>query len=419
MAAYQSCKAETWDVMQYFFSEFNDHQIHCVVRPENRIDAGRLNRAAVLLAGAFPILRSRFTVRRGVPRWEDSGFLTGPMVVVKTAADPEAEADRLICFRNDERTGPQMKIFLVRGPADDVLCFVINHMLCDAAGFKELLYRLCSVYSRLKTEPDFRPAPETGPRDARQVLAALGGKRRFLLFFRRYSLGRHDDSIVLGLKGNRGTPFLEVRTVPKDRFLAAKEYAAKRGATVNDLILAAYLRALQKFLPGRETAIQCIVDLRKYLPDPHAKRICNLTSNLACDIGADVGADFADTLQRVKSAMDEEKQRDNCLHLVSLLEFVFRIFPFPLLKKAVLKAYRNPPLAMSNIGVLSDRGLVFDGLPVRSAYMSGSVKYRPYFQLAVSTFREEVTLSAAFHGTPEDRDAVGRLLAAVESELPE
>ena len=418
MAAMQFYKAETWDVMQYFFSEFNDHQIHCVMRPEGRIDAERLERAADLLAASFPILRSRFAVRGGIPRWEDSGSLPSPIVAVKTAADPEAETDRLIGSRNDEHSGPQMRIFLVRGEQSDVLCAVINHMLCDAAGFKELLYRLCAIYSRLRTEPDFHPQPETAPRNARQVLDALGRKRRFLLFFRPYSLSRHDDSVVLRLTGDRNTPFLAARTVPQDRFLAAKKYASEHGATVNDLILAAYLRALQKFLPGRDTAIQCIVDLRKYLPDPHAERICNLTSNLACDIGADVGTDFGDTLLLVKRAMDEEKQRDNCLHLVALLEFVFHLFPFPLLKKAVLKSYRNPPLAMSNIGILDHRRLVFDGAPVRSAYMSGSVKYRPYFQLAVSTYRDEATLSAAFHGTPADRAAVTRFLAAVEAELP-
>lgn len=418
MAETQHYKAETWDVMQYFFSEFNDHQIHCVMHPEGRIDAERLERAADLLAESFPILRSRFTVRHGIPRWEDGGSLPSPIVVVKAAADPEAEADRLIGFRNDEFTGPQMRIFLIRGQQHDVLCTVINHMLCDAAGFKELLYRLCAIYSHLKTEPGFRPQPETAPRDARQVLAALGRKRRFLLFFRPYSLSRHDDSVVLRLAGDPSAPFLAVRTVPGKRFLAAKKYAAAHGSTVNDLILAAYLRALQKFLPGRDTAIQCIVDLRKYLPDPNAKRICNLTSNLACDIGADVGAGFGDTLLLVKRAMDEEKQRDNCLHLVALLEFVFHLFPFPLLKKAVLKAYRNPPLAMSNIGILDYRQLVFDGKPVRSAFMSGSVKYPPYFQLAVSTFRNELTLSAAFHGTPADRAAVTRFLAAVEAELP-
>lgn len=372
-------RAETWDVMQFFFSEFNDHQIHCVIRPGNRIDENRLMQACRLLSEEFPLLLSRFAVRHGVPRWESTQLSPDSMVSIVSADDPEAVTDRLICRRNDESSGPQLHVFLVRGAARDVLCFVINHMLCDAAGLKELLYRL---------------------------------------FFHRYSLSRHDDSIVFPLAGDRNAPFLAVHTIPEQRFLAAKKFAAAYGATVNDLILTAYLRALQKILPGKSTSIQCIVDLRKYLPDPHAKRFCNLTSNLACDIGPDIGSGFAETLLRVKAVMDEEKQRDNCLHLVSLLEFTFRVIPYPLLKGAVLKAYRNPPLAMSNIGILDRRRLMFDGVPAQSAFMSGSIKYSPYFQLAVSTYRNEVTLSTAFHGTPEDRTAIERFLCMVEEELP-
>ena len=411
-------RAETWDVMQFFFSEFNDHQIHCVIRPGNRIDENRLMQACRLLSEEFPLLLSRFAVRHGVPRWESTQLSPDSMVSIVSADDPEAVTDRLICRRNDESSGPQLHVFLVRGAARDVLCFVINHMLCDAAGLKELLYRLCDIYSRLKTKPNLYPAPKALPRDARQVLSALGRRRRFRLFFHRYSLSRHDDSIVFPLAGDRNAPFLAVHTIPEQRFLAAKKFAAAYGATVNDLILTAYLRALQKILPGKSTSIQCIVDLRKYLPDPHAKRFCNLTSNLACDIGPDIGSGFAETLLRVKAVMDEEKQRDNCLHLVSLLEFTFRVIPYPLLKGAVLKAYRNPPLAMSNIGILDRRRLMFDGVPAQSAFMSGSIKYSPYFQLAVSTYRNEVTLSTAFHGTPEDRTAIERFLCMVEEELP-
>jgi len=53
-----------------------------------------------------------------------------------------------------------------------------------------------------------------------------------------------------------------------------------------------------------------------------------------------------------------------------------------------VKEYRNPPLAMSNIGVIDSRRLSFDDVPVASAYITGSVKYSPLFQLALSTFQD-------------------------------
>lgn len=411
-------QAEIWDVMQFFFSRFNDHQIHFVLHPGARIDEHRMKRAVDLLADAFPLLRSRFVFKHGTPCWEDAGPNVKPMVFLKTSENAEERIQRLICFRADERTGPQLMVFIVRDRREDVLGVIINHMLCDAAGFKELLYLLCSIYSRLKSDPGFRPEKETAPRSTKQVLDGFSRKEKVRILFQPYRLSRHDNSIVFGLEGDENSPFLVTHTITKDRFLSAKGFAKRNGATVNDLILAAYLRALQQMLPGQTTAIQCILDLRKYLPASHTKLLCNLTSTLACDIGPDVGSSFIDTLSKVKSAMDAEKEQLSCLHLILLLEAAFHILPYSLMKKAVLKSYRNPPLAMSNIGILDEKRLAFDGIPAKSAFMSGSVKYKPYFQLALSTFGNELTLSAAFHGTHADRNKVERFLEAVDRELP-
>jgi NRPS condensation-like uncharacterized protein len=411
-------KAEIWDVMQLFFSKFNDHQIHCVIRLDTRIDKSRLKRAVDLLCDAFPLLKCRLTVEQGIPCWEDAGLNSDSMVFLKTAKDPDAELGRLICSRNSERIGPQLTVFIVRSQNADTLCVIINHMLCDAAGFKEILYLLCSIYSRLKSDPDFRPPAENAPRGTQQILNELDWKQRIKILFQPYRLSRHDDSIVFELEGDESSPFLVTHTIPASRFLAAKTFAKQYGATVNDVMLAAYLRALQQYIPGKTTAIQCILDLRKYLPCPHSKRLCNLTSTLVCDIGPDVGATFGDTLSKVKSAMDAEKQQVRCLHLILLLETVFRILPYSLLKKVVWKAYRNPPLAMSNIGILDHRRLVFDQVPAKGAFMSGSIKYKPYFQLALSTFRNELTLSVAFHGTQADQTKIEQFLEAVDRELP-
>lgn len=418
MAAKMKYKAEIWDVMQFFFSKFNDHQIHCVMRLDMRIDENRLKHAVDLLIGVFPLLKCRFTLNRGIPRWEDAGLDSGSMVFLKPTENADAELNRLICFRNSERVGPQLTVFIVRSRDSDALCAVVNHMLCDAAGFKEILYLLCSIYSRLESDPDFRPGVENTSRGTRQILNGFGWKEKFKIILQPYRLSRCDDSVVFRLESRESSPFLVTHTIPKSRFLAAKAFAKRRGATVNDVMLAAYLRALQQVLPGKATAIQCILDLRKYLPRPHAKLLCNLTSTLVCDIGPDVGAAFEDTLLKVKSAMDAEKQQLSCLHLILLLEVAFRILPYPLLKRAVLKAYRNPPLAMSNIGILDEKRLVFGHISVKSAFMSGSVKYKPYFQLALSTFRNEPTLSIALRGSETDRKKIEQFLNTVDRELP-
>lgn len=101
-----------------------------------------------------------------------------------------------------------------------------------------------------------------------------------------------------------------------------------------------------------------------------------------------------------------------------LLELVFCIFPYQMAKRAILKKYRNPPFAMSNIGIIDSKRLCFDSSSVVSAYITGSIKYSPFFQLALSTFKNQVTLSAAFHGTERDKGKIKHFLAAIDHELP-
>ena len=411
-------KAEVWDVMQFLFAKFNDHQIHCVIRLDAKLDEERLRRAADLLIDAFPLIRSRFVEDSGTPYWEDAGFTAKSVVFLRESNHPDEEIQKVICSRNDEACGPQMCIYIIRGKTADSLCVVINHMLCDGAGFKELLYLLSFAYSQLKKNPNYRLPRQNGSRSERQILHAFHMKSKVKILTQRYGLSRHDDSIVFGLEGNKNTPLIVTHTIPRERFLAAKGFAKHYGATVNDLLLAAYLRALHRVLPDRTAVIQCVLDLRKFLPHKKAAGPCNLTSDLVCDIGPDVGEKFSDTLKLVKHAMDKEKEQASCLHLIMLLEVVFHILPYSLAKRAVLREYHNPPLAMSNIGVIDSKRLSFDGTLVTKAYITGSVKYCPLFQLALSTFRDEVTLSAAFHGTQADQEKISRFLKSIDDELP-
>lgn len=414
----QKYKAEVWDIMQFLFSKFNDHQIHCVIRLDKKLDEDRLRQAVDRLIDAFPLIRSRFVEDKGKPYWRNAGSTAKDIVFLRETDRTQDEIQTVICSKTDAASGPQMLLYIVRSRTADTLCVIINHMLCDGAGFKELLYLLSLAYSRLRTDPGYRLPRQNGSRSEIQILQAFGCADKVKILTQRYGLSRHDDSVVLGLEGNRNTPFIITHTIGRDRFLVAKAYAKRYGATVNDLLLATYLRALHHVLPDRTAAIQCVLDLRKFLPRRNSAGPCNLTSNLVCDIGPDVGEKFSDTLLKVKHVMDKEKAQASCLHLIMLLETVFHVLPYSIAERAVLKEYRNPPLAMSNIGVIDSGRLLFDGVQVTSAYITGSVKYSPLFQLALSTFKDEVTLSAAFHGTKSDREKLGHFLEAIDKGLP-
>jgi NRPS condensation-like uncharacterized protein len=52
--------AEIFDQMQFFFQEYNDHQLHCAMIFENQLDEECLKKAVALSAQMIPILRSRY-----------------------------------------------------------------------------------------------------------------------------------------------------------------------------------------------------------------------------------------------------------------------------------------------------------------------------------------------------------------------
>ncbi|WP_236886661.1 hypothetical protein [Clostridium beijerinckii] len=77
----------------------------------------------------------------------------------------------------------------------------------------------------------------------------------------------------------------------------------------------------------------------------------------------------------------------------------------------------NPPIAFTNIGIIDERQLAFGDIDIIEAYMTGSIKYDPYFQLAISTFNNVATLSVNLYGTQSDKNKVNIFLDKFINEL--
>ena len=224
------------------------------------------------------------------------------------------------------------------------------------------------------------------------------------------------DSAKFDLKGDLTNPFIERRTIPSEAFTSLIAYAKSRHATINDLMLTAFIRALNRLF-GRPVAIPSTIDLRKYLPDHKAEGFCNLITNLTCDIENELGASFEHTLDRVKLVMDREKASTACLKSLILLEKLFDILPYRTAKGILEKSFSNAPIAFTNIGILDKNRLSFGTAEVREAYMTGSIKYSSYFQMAISTYDNQATLSVNLYGTTSDRKTISDFLDDVIREL--
>jgi NRPS condensation-like uncharacterized protein len=412
-------KAVVWDIMQFMFSDFNDHQLHCVMKFDSHIDENYLKKTIDMSANIFPIIKCKFVEKSyfKFPYWEECTFTSKEMVRMVETENVEENIEKCIVYKTKEHEGPQLRVNIIRSKSYDCLCIIMNHMVCDAAGFKEYLYMLSSIYSNLKKDIYYKPDFVMGSRSIKQLFSKFSILDKIKILFSSSQLSKYSSGIVFPLKGDINNPFIVKHKISKDRFLFIKAYAKKNNSTINDIILTAYIRALRKVLNCSITAIPCPVDLRKYLPDRKAEAICNLTSNMVCDIGFDIGENYNETVLKVKQSMDKEKKSFSCLNGPLMLEIIFKILPYKIAKKCVSKLFSNPTIAITNIGIIHKNKLIFHEANITDIYISGSIKYNPYFQLAVATFDNEITLSINFYGTKEDKEKINEFLFVLDKEL--
>ena len=127
---------------------------------------------------------------------------------------------------------------------------------------------------------------------------------------------------------------------------------------------------------------------------------------------------FADTLGRVKAVMDEKKGGDIGLNAFIKLHLIYALLPNRLANLLLRRSLKNPLICMTNVGILDSNRISFGRLRPRDVNMSGSIKYKPHFQLAMSSYDGELTMSSNLYGNAGDRERIISFFDEVERELP-
>jgi NRPS condensation-like uncharacterized protein len=243
---------EPFDQLQRAFklNGFNDHQLHCVLRFDSGAapDAAILRRAVSASIEAIPILGTRYA-DGAKPRWEslDPESCARAFVVAPTETDFEA----VLVTAADEDCGPQVRVCLLDGRRSAV-ALTLNHMICDAAGFKSYIYFLCAIYTRLLADPACRPNPVIGDRSMRPVLERfrLGVKLKSL-FLQSGDNNQPGARRFPMSEGEVDEPFILSRRLMRARTAAIRDYSRAHGATLNDLVLTALYRCLFRLMDLR------------------------------------------------------------------------------------------------------------------------------------------------------------------------
>lgn len=396
----------------------NDHELHVVLNFEKPPDPVILKKAVSLLIQAVPILSRAYIYSNGLLYWDDmkSKNWEPSFKVVNNKQD----FDKFFFQQIKAATSPQIKVCLL-STNPGALSIIMNHMVTDGAGFKECLYLLADIYTNLVNNTDYIPNfIIDGDRSLNPILSKITTytKVKELLSNSKDNNQKSNYKFPMSISENC-SPFVLVHNIGPDSFFRMKNYCKKYKVTVNDLLLTGFFRALSKILniDGEMLSIPIMIDMRRHLENTKTDSITNLTSTATVRICINQKEDFSETLSKISSVMKEKKAGYLGMNTFIKLDTVLRLVGYKFGLEIIDDSLNNPYIAISNIGVLDSTKLIFINAPVSNAFICGSIKNRPYFQLAVTTYNNNISLCVNLCGNQEDKENVLNFFEIMDHEL--
>ena len=302
-----------------------DMVIYAVVDLPGRLDSERLRDALDRVAITEPLFAARYVRSPWIGSWE---------------VDPEPKWHLVEHEEVDESGATALEAAMVRAPYEfmdalpveidllhmtdrDRLLVRASHLLVDAGGTKNILYRLAAAYRKLGSEPGWRPEPgRPGPRSNLRLLRALRPSNLWSTF-----RGWLADNLSL-----LPTQYFFAPLTPQPmeqcdrrqiglhldraRTSRLKERWGPTGVTINDILLSAYARSLERSFAGtpgqkEKLALAITSDQRKHIvPEEH---LCNFSTLRPFPIGRLPLPDPTELLPRIAEGTAAWKSRGSGL----------------------------------------------------------------------------------------------------------
>ena len=396
---------------------------------QDSLDADRLCRALCLVLDAEPVLGCRFVSHAWAPWWER--VEVEPEELLTVTDDPE-EFDGFYHRPLALEKGPRIRAFLLSPPGTRLLV-QLDHRAGDAGGTKDAVACLGQIYTELGRDPSFRPQPNvTGTRGLDQLLREISLKRTPRLALE--SLRTHKKAFIprrshrfLLEKGDPSQPALLLQHLDEKQVRSLAENAKKAGATLNDLFLAAFLRAnvrVGRWNGTDQLRYVSTVDLRNwYLSSGKAEGVCNLSCMEFLNLGTYMDNTIEETLSRVVARTRPRKSKGIGLSGFLLAIPFFGVLPFSWLHSFFQWGARwgvskgNMANTFTNMGPIREDQVFFDR-PAEKAWLITPAGYPPLFVFGLTGYKGTLTLSARTFSPGSQRQVLGDYLNAALEELP-
>ncbi len=421
----QKLKAEIWDRVQYIFRNYYDRMIHSVSYYEGKVNLSALRESLYHIVKHYPILRSSFNSSMLNPSWSvNEDFTKEEMADAVYCDDLQKSALASLAEEISYKAKFQFKMTVHYCGENSAISLLVNHMCMDGTDFKYLIGKIVEGYNLIVRGGDINSlALKSGDRGVEQLYKDMSEEDA------KTAHGLMKNVSKTGVKNKFAftddedcTTCFNLRKLEKEFVDRLKAKGKEFGATLNDVFVTAYARAISNYIEksdDKRIAITCMKNLRDHIKSGESEDLTNLTGFMPCVL-EDTDGTFREMLANVCEKTKSAKEDEFCgLYGLPLMALAFKLFPYSIAEMAIKIGYENPLIGMSNIGVISEEALVADGLKCVDAFITGATKFKPYIQLTTTTFKGETTLCIAEKCSDEDRRRINALLDDIVTELKE
>lgn len=411
-------------------------QLQIIMKLDGRLDFDKLEKAVRLSFDIEPVFGCRF-INSNPPHWKRFDDIDNiKFCSLEETNNSDEAVERFLESSMNMDKDPMVMVKLIRSSEEDTLGVKINHVCCDGAGAKEYIQLLADIYTRIDNEEnDFVPNPSIRSReDHNNLVSALKECNPMTSYtpmqqtpLTTWSFPWKNIRI-----GNTG---FAICKLPMGYLEILNKYAKARGATINDLLLTAFFRAMfekTKAPYGIPMDISVTTDLRKYLPEHKTEAIRNFSGGIILRIGRKYNELFSETLSRVMKVTEALKNRHPSVQDVKKVE-LYEIINFRQIC-ACIKAFsqfvdfvsQNPFVVinrcspvLSNIGLISKSLIKFGENTVTDLNCFPPAIRAPGILLVVGTYNGIITLTVGYYKTSVRKSDMEGLLNKIKAELIE
>lgn len=394
-------KGQPFDFMQYIYSFVQKPIIRGCIRFDGKLESERLKAAIKALTLFYPILRCKYDIKKGA--WDETNLSYESLLTRINVKDDFSILERDLLLSSLEiGIDLPLRIYWICGKERDSLCVIASHLLCDGRGFEQLLYLLAALYSENEAKIE---AQINTNRSFSQIIDGFTPMQKIKILFSGKRAVNMDAKLHLPLDEGTEKSKLIIRRICLSKLEQYRFCAIGYRPSMNDILLAAYIQTLHNLFGWNDITIPCPVDLRRFNRNANSS-VCNLTGNYYCHINFKGDNTFENICNEISMQMFAQKNSSLCLKEPFLLHILYSVFPLPFMKKVLSSKISVPMISYTNLGKIDDTRLVFQGTPVSDACIVTAAKPVPYFQLAVSTYKDKCTLSTCTHADGKSLDVL-------------